>query len=78
MSHKEDFEITSSTIDDLSNHYGWTIREKERIEQLVKESMCKAFYAARAGLSHSRKHAEMLQASSAYKTFEDYINGVAV
>lgn len=78
MSHKEDFETTSSTIDDLSNHYGWTLREKQRVEQLVKESMCKAFYAARAGLSHSRKHAEMLQTASAYKTFEDYINGVAV
>lgn len=76
MSHKEDFKITSSTIDDMSIRNEWTIVEKQEIENLVKENMHKAFYAARAGLSHSRKHAEMLQAASAYKTFDDYIENI--
>jgi len=35
----EQFDL-SSNIDDLSKHYNWTIREKQRVEQLVQDE-CK-------------------------------------
>lgn len=30
--------MNTETIDDLSNHYGWTLREKQRVRQLVNEN----------------------------------------
>lgn len=33
--------IMQESIDELSNHYGWTVREKQRVKQLMDENVQK-------------------------------------